>query len=316
MGLAAATACVWAQSPTAWIALVQGDVGIAQGANGAMRAWQGQRLGDNDALWTGPGGYASVNVAPGTLRVGPNTRLEMTRLGAQLTQLRLTQGSVELRLAALGAGQQVQVDTPNLAFVSAQPGAHALQFDAASDTTRIDSTTGGGVIYSPGGQALAWAGPRQGSFSGTALATAVPLTLAPQRAANSGAWPAQPHALAPGAAHSLAARQRALADQQRLEHARAWKHSQHQHQQHQHDEPPPLPDQDSLARQRVNEMREQMQARREQTQAMNANTKIRQAQARAHHGESADAGRRDGSGHGPCRGAASNASSSNSCGRH
>jgi len=172
----------WAQGPpldpparVARLNLLEGAVSFSP-AEG--NAWTPARLNrpltSGDSLWTGPRGRAELHTGSTALRMNAQTSLDFLALDDDVTQLRLAQGTLQLRVRALFEGQRLEIDTPNLAFVIAQPGAYRLDVDPASDTTRVVVQSGSGVIYGDNGAAVNLGQQQQAHYSGTRLTPAAP----------------------------------------------------------------------------------------------------------------------------------------------
>ena len=161
--------------------LIEGRVSFAPGdgsgpldANAWTAAALNRPLTTGDRLWAGPRSRAELHLGSTTARINEETSLDFLTLDDELTQLRLAQGTLKLRVRSLFEGQRLEVDTPNLAFVISEPGDYRLDADPASDTTRVVAQAGSGVIYGDSGTPLNLGRQQQGSFSGTNLTPAAP----------------------------------------------------------------------------------------------------------------------------------------------
>jgi hypothetical protein len=144
----------------------------------ASNAWTpallNRPLTRGDRLWTGPRARSELHIGSSALRMNEATSLDFLALDDNTTQLRLAQGTIQLRVRALFEGQRLEIDTPNLAFVIYQPGNYRLDVNPASDTTRVVAQSGSGMIYGDNGVSLMLGSQQQGTFSGTQLAPAAP----------------------------------------------------------------------------------------------------------------------------------------------
>ena len=168
-------------SRVAWLGLTQGTVSFSPAsADGASDGndWRPAELNrpltEGDRLWTGPRARAELHAGSTAVRMNEETSLDLVALDDSATQLRLAQGTLQLRVRSLLDGQRLEIDTPNLAFVVTQPGNYRLDVSPASDTTRVVAQAGGGIIYGSNGMALTIGSPQQGSFTGTDLSPAAP----------------------------------------------------------------------------------------------------------------------------------------------
>ena len=157
----------------AWMSLAQGNVQLAPSDT---RQWGGleanRPLAQGDQLATRAGSRAELHVGSTALRLQGDSMLEFTRLDDYATQVKLTQGSLSLHLRELAPGEQVEIDTPNLAFVASQPGEYRVDVDPNSGTTRVAVHSGGGTVYGANAEAIALSASQQASFGGRNLAQA------------------------------------------------------------------------------------------------------------------------------------------------
>ncbi len=91
-------------------------------------------LTTGDHLWTDPGSRAEVHVGSAAIRMDSGTEMSFLTLEDQTVQLRLSQGSLNLRLRRLEQGETWEIDTINSVVTLLQPGSY-----------RIDSTWSGEV---------------------------------------------------------------------------------------------------------------------------------------------------------------------------
>jgi hypothetical protein len=127
-----------------------------------------------DKLWTGPRARSELHIGSTAVRMSEQTSLDFLALDDDVTQLRLAQGSLKLRVRTLFEGQRLEVNTPNLAFVISQPGDYRLDVNPASDVTRVVAQSGGGVIYGDNGAQVDLGSRQQANYSGTQLTPAAP----------------------------------------------------------------------------------------------------------------------------------------------
>lgn len=179
--LAVLQAAAWAQEPldppgrVARLSLIDGAVSFAPADSTAWTAAALNRpLTSGDRLWTGPRARSELHIGSTAVRMNEQTSLDFLALDDNVTQLRLAQGTVKLRVRTLFEGQRLEVNTPNLAFVISQPGDYRLDVNPASNTTRVVAQSGGGVIYGDSGVSVNLGSQQQASFTGTQLTPAAP----------------------------------------------------------------------------------------------------------------------------------------------
>ena len=149
------------------LGFVQGVVSYQSGGQGDwLDALPNRPLTTGDNLWADKDGRAEVQIGATSIRLSSETSVTLLDLDDNVTQLRLSVGSVFFRVRHLHDGETFEVDTPNLAFNVYEPGEYRLDVNENGDqTTAIvwhgdAEITGGGNSYRLGeGQ--------QGSFSGT-----------------------------------------------------------------------------------------------------------------------------------------------------
>ena len=121
-----------------------------------------------DDLWADENSRAEVHVGSTALRLGSKTGITFLALDDHMTQIRLAQGSLILRVRHLDDDDAYEVDTPNLAFTLLQPGEYRLDVseDGSQTTTTVwhgrGRVTGGGLTYTVvAGQSASFAGNDQ-----------------------------------------------------------------------------------------------------------------------------------------------------------
>ena len=83
----------------------------------------------------------------------PNTAFQFLNLDDQTAQIRLSEGTLTVRLRNLAQNQIFEVDTPNLAFTLLRPGEYRIDANPDSQTTIITvrdgegEVTGGGQVF-------------------------------------------------------------------------------------------------------------------------------------------------------------------------
>lgn len=165
----------------AWLGLAEGTVSLAptdadstDKAGGWQPALLNRPLVAGDRLWTAAHARTELHAGSTAIRMDQETGLDFVAMDDNRIQLRLTQGTLQLRVRTLFDGQRLEIDTPNLAFVITQPGNYRLDVDPARDTSRVVAQSGGGWLYGDSGQSLSIDDDEQSSFTGTSLSPAAP----------------------------------------------------------------------------------------------------------------------------------------------
>lgn len=118
-----------------------------------------------DKLWTDKDGRAELRFGSSAVRLGPETGFSFLNLDDSTAQIRLTEGTVNVRVKRLDENETIEVDTPNLAFTVLRPGSYRISVNEAGDTTIITVRGGDGEVTG-GGLAYAVHADQTGSFAG------------------------------------------------------------------------------------------------------------------------------------------------------
>lgn len=157
--------------------LAEGAVSFAPAeadVNGWTPAQLNRPLTSGDRLWTGARARSELHIGSTAVRMSEQTSLDFLALDDDTVQLRLAQGSLNLRVRTLFEGQRIEVNTPNLAFVITQPGVYRIDASPVSNTTRVVALSGGGVMYGEGVEPVTLGSQQQANFTGTQLVPAGP----------------------------------------------------------------------------------------------------------------------------------------------
>ncbi|HEY0200447.1 MAG TPA: chromosome partitioning protein ParA, partial [Burkholderiaceae bacterium] len=184
-GLALALAAIagWAQQAVdppdrvAWLAYAQGAPSVAYAGSASWQPAEANRpLTSGDQITTLDGARAELFSGSTALRLDGRTVLEFSRLDDAAIQLKLTEGSLALRIRTLFPDERYEVDTPNLAFVPNQPGDYRIDVDPARGLTRVSVLGGSGTAYGENAESRTLVAGLQTSFGTRALAQAGPQT--------------------------------------------------------------------------------------------------------------------------------------------
>ncbi|UDM52754.1 DUF6600 domain-containing protein [Cupriavidus sp. MP-37] len=159
-------------SRIATLTAVDGNLSFAPAGSDAWAAAGLNRpVTTGDRLWLEPGGRAELHAGTVALRMGGATAASILNLDDSTTQVKLTQGTLQVRVRALPPGQTVEVDTPNLAFVPREPGDYRLDVAPDGSTTTVIMRHGSAVVYGDSRTIELQRGDRM-RFAGTDLADA------------------------------------------------------------------------------------------------------------------------------------------------
>ena len=119
-----------------------------------------------DKLWTDKDARAELHVDSAAFRLAGETGFSFLNLDDQTIQISITEGTVSIRVRRLGDGENIEVDTPNLALSILRPGRYRINVNEAGDTTIVSVRDGEGEVTG-GGSAYTVHPGEQGYFSGT-----------------------------------------------------------------------------------------------------------------------------------------------------
>lgn len=132
------------------VAEVQGGVSWYDHEQGSWTAAERNRpLTTGDRLSTDAGARVELRVGSTTLRLGPNSELEMLRLDDEKVAVQLHSGSLALRLRSREAADETEVLTGEARLLAQRAGHY--RFDRIDDTTEVGVWRGELRIDSPNG---------------------------------------------------------------------------------------------------------------------------------------------------------------------
>jgi hypothetical protein len=107
-----------------------------------------------DKLWSDQDGRVELQLDASTIRLFHSTGFSFLNLNDNVTQVRLSEGTILVRVRHLDQNETYEIDTPNLAFSIYRPGTYRINVDEGGDATSIrvrdgeGQVTGGGASYS------------------------------------------------------------------------------------------------------------------------------------------------------------------------
>src|SRR5258708_23412670 len=150
-------------SRVARLSYTNGEVSFSPGGTDDWVAAAVNRpMTTGDKLWTDQGARAELHVGSAVIRLSGQTGFSFLNLDDRMMQIRVTEGTINLRVLRLEDQESIEVDTPNLAFTVLRPGRYRVNVNEAGDTTIINvpegtgEVTGGGSAYTihPGDQGV------------------------------------------------------------------------------------------------------------------------------------------------------------------
>ena len=148
------------------VSYTSGSVSFQSGGEGDwLDAVPNRPLTTGDNLWADRNARAEVQIGSTSIRLGSETSVTVSDLENNVTQLRLSMGTLFFRVRHVGSDDTVEVDTPNLAFNVTEPGEYRIDVDENGDQTTAMVWRGSAEITG-GGSSYRLVEGQQGTFSG------------------------------------------------------------------------------------------------------------------------------------------------------
>jgi hypothetical protein len=129
----------------------QGSVSFqVQGDQDWVQADPNRPLTTGDNIWADQNSRAEVHIDSAAIRLSAQTGLSFLNLDDRTVQLQLPQGTIEVHLRQLSAGDAFEVDTPNLAFTLTRAGEYVITTDPNGGSTLINIREGEGEVTGAG----------------------------------------------------------------------------------------------------------------------------------------------------------------------
>jgi hypothetical protein len=103
-----------------------------------------------DDLWADEDSRAEVHVGSAALRLGAQTGITFLELDDNVTQIRLAQGSLIVRVRHVDDDDTYEIDTPNIAFTLLQPGEYRIDVSADGSQSTVTTWHGRGHVVGGG----------------------------------------------------------------------------------------------------------------------------------------------------------------------
>ncbi|HXM95154.1 MAG TPA: DUF6600 domain-containing protein [Candidatus Dormibacteraeota bacterium] len=154
-------------SQVARLSYTQGSVSFQPGGTDDwVTAVRNRPLTTGDKLWTDRNGRVELHTGAASIRLASNTGFSFLNLTDEVTQIRLTEGTIRVRVKHLYDNENFEIDTPNLAFTILRPGSYRVDVDESGYTTVIRVQSGAGEVTGDG-YSYALRAQDVGTFRGT-----------------------------------------------------------------------------------------------------------------------------------------------------
>ncbi len=149
--------------------LVEGNVSFLPSGgdeNDWVSAVLNRPLTSGDRLWSDANSRCELHIGSTAIRLGDNTGISFLNLDDTTVQIRLSDGSLIVRLRRLDPGNTFEVDTPNLAFAVNRPGNYRVEAQPDGNVTIVTVRQGEGEAIG-GGRSWQVISDQQAIFTGT-----------------------------------------------------------------------------------------------------------------------------------------------------
>ncbi|HEY6127629.1 MAG TPA: DUF6600 domain-containing protein [Candidatus Acidoferrum sp.] len=149
------------------LSLTQGSVSFEPGGTDDwVEAVVNRPMTTGDKLWADADSRAEIRIDSYALRLGPQTGFSFLNLDDNVVQVRLTEGSLNIRVRRFDENQTLEIDTPNLAFNVLRPGSYRVDVNENGDATLVTVRDGQGEVTG-GGSAYPIRAGESANFTGT-----------------------------------------------------------------------------------------------------------------------------------------------------
>src|SRR6266446_2863501 len=107
-------------------------------------------LHNGDHLWTDNGARAEITVGSSAFRLAPQSAFGFLALDDRTVQVRLSQGSLNVRVRDLGENESLEIDTPSGAVSLLRSGVYRVDVDTTGDTTSVTVRRGEAEVTASG----------------------------------------------------------------------------------------------------------------------------------------------------------------------
>jgi hypothetical protein len=115
-----------------------------------VSAVQNRPLTTGDRLWADANSRSELHIGSTAVRMDSNTGISFLNLDSTNVQIRLSSGSINIKLRNLAPEDSFEVDTPNQAFAIRRPGNYRIDVNSDANTTVITAWQGEGEAIGGG----------------------------------------------------------------------------------------------------------------------------------------------------------------------
>src|SRR5213592_2072644 len=107
-------------------------------------------LHNGDHLWTDSDARAEITVGSSAFRLAPQSAFGFLALDDRTVQVRLSQGSLNVRVRDLGESESLEIDTPSGAVTLLRSGVYRVDVDSTGDPTSVTVRRGEAEVTAAG----------------------------------------------------------------------------------------------------------------------------------------------------------------------
>jgi len=153
---------------------IQGSISFQPGGSTDwVQANPNRPLTAGDNLWTDRNSRGELHIGSTSLRLSSETGITFLNLNDRTVQVQLAQGDLTIHVRRLEGGDDLEIDTPNLAFTLHRPGEYRFDVDPDGNATTItiregegDATGGGSEYHMDSGDRVTFRGTDTLTFDG------------------------------------------------------------------------------------------------------------------------------------------------------
>jgi hypothetical protein len=157
LAIAASALTLLAQDPPARVARLSLLEGAVSFQPASVNDWTGASLNypltTGDHLYSDQGARAELRIGPNAIRLAGQTNFGFLNLDDQTVQIRLTEGSINIRIRGIGDQDIWEVDTPNGAVSLLRAGEYRIDTDPSRNATMV-TVRGGEAEVTANGQSF------------------------------------------------------------------------------------------------------------------------------------------------------------------
>ena len=147
----AVAACADPSARVARLGFISGSVSFSPAGDDVwVQATRNRPLITGDHLWIDAGARAELQIGSAAIHLNGGTNTTLLNLDDSVAQLKLAQGTLNVRVLRLDPDDVFEIDTPNLAFSIRESGDYRIDVDPNGRSTVVTVRSGRGEVYGEG----------------------------------------------------------------------------------------------------------------------------------------------------------------------